>query len=103
MGLPMFSDSPTNSESTMREADGVVGHPHILVQMHLTAGPDAVIAVLVDGEILEDGLHQRAVRVRGIAVGLIPADVESAIGRDGAVPHKTVKVRMGDVALELLH
>src|SRR5262245_47935737 len=87
----------------MREADGVVGHLHILVQMHLTAGPDAAIAVLVDGEILEDRLHLRAVRVSGIGLGNIPADVEMAIGRGGAVPHETVKVRMGSVALELPH
>src|SRR5215208_2446889 len=86
----------------MREADGVVGHPHIPVQMHLTAGPDAAIAVLVNGEILEDRLHGRAVRVSRIGLGNIPADVEMAIGGGGAVSHETVKVRMGDVALELL-
>src|SRR5262252_9285473 len=71
--------------------------------MHFTAGPDAAIAVLVAGEILEDRLHLRAVRVSGIGLGHIPADVEMAIGRGGAVPHKTVKIRMGGVALELLH
>src|SRR5579862_2763819 len=85
----------------MREADGVVGHLHILVQMHFTAGPDAAIAVLVAGEILEDRLHLRAVGVSGIGLGNIPADGEMAIGPGGAVTHETVKVRMRDVAFEL--
>src|SRR5678815_1017752 len=87
----------------MREADAVVSHLQILVQVHLTAGPDAAIAVLVAGEILEDRLYLRAVRVRGIGLGSKPADVEMVIGGDAAVPHETVKGRMGGVALELLH
>ena len=68
----MFSVSPTNSESTtfdvkgvndrpcarrMRIADGVVGHLHVPEYVHLTAAPDAAIAVLVGGEILEDRFH----------------------------------------------
>src|SRR5438093_2373842 len=87
----------------MREANAVVGHLQILVQMHLTAGPDAAIAVLVAGEILEDRLHLRAVRVSGIGLGSKPADVEMVIGGDAAVPHETVKVRMAGVALEFLN
>src|SRR5205085_11928562 len=87
----------------MREANAVVGHLQILVQMHLTAGPDAAIAVLVAGEILEDRLHLRAVRASGIGLGSKPADVEMVIGGDATVAHATVKVRMGGVALELLH
>src|SRR5262249_26825119 len=87
----------------MREANCVVGHLQILVQMHFTAGPDAAIAVLVAGEIFEDRLHLGAVRVSGIDLGNIPADGEMAIGPGAAVTHETVKVRMGDVALELLH
>src|SRR5215831_9500470 len=71
--------------------------------MHFTAGPDAAIAVLVAGEILEDRLQLRAVRVSGIGLGNIPADGEMAIGPGCAVTHETVKVRMGGVALELLH
>src|SRR5687768_865542 len=85
----------------MRVADSVVGHLQVLVEVHLTAGPDAAIAVLVGGEILDDGLHLRAVRVSRIGQGNIPADGELAIGPGGAVTHETVKVRMGDVALEL--
>src|SRR5678809_455592 len=87
----------------MRVANAIVGHLQILEQMHLTAGPDAAIAVLVAGEILEDRLHLRAVRVKGIGLGHKPADVEMVIGGDATVPHETVKVRMGYVALELLH
>src|SRR6186713_2063851 len=87
----------------MRVANAVVCHLQILEQMHLTAGPDAAIAVLIAGEILEDRLHLRAVRVSGIGLGSKPADVETVIGGDAAVPHETVKVRMGDVALELLY
>src|SRR5215207_11023391 len=85
----------------MREADSVVGHLQVLVEVQLTAGPDAAIAVLVGGEILDDGLHLSAVRVSGIGKGNIPADGELAIGPGGAVAHETVKVRMGDVALKL--
>src|SRR5688572_31640808 len=85
----------------MREADSVVGHLQVLVEVHLTAGPDAAIAVLVGGEILDDGLHLSAVRVSRIGKGNIPADSELAIGPGGAVTHERVEVRMGDVALEL--
>src|SRR5690242_3327441 len=87
----------------MREADGVVGHLQILVKMHFTAGPDAAIAVLVAGEIFEDRLQLRAVRVSGIGLRNKPADGEMAIGPDAPVTHETVKVRMGGVALELPH
>src|SRR5215207_8959001 len=85
----------------MREADSVVGHLQVLVEVQLTAGPDAAIAVLVGGEILDYGLHLSAVRVSRIGKGNIPADGELAIGPGGAVTHESVKVRMGDVALEL--
>src|SRR6187549_3258812 len=85
----------------MRVADSVVGHLQVLVKVHLTAGPDAAVAVLVGGEILDDRLHLSAVRVSGIGKGNIPADGEFAIGPRRAVSHETVKVRMGDVALEL--
>src|SRR5215475_14161991 len=87
----------------MREADSVVGHLQVLVCVHLTAGPDAAIAVLVGSVSLDDRLRLRAVRVRGIDIGDIPADGEMAIGPGGAVTHETVKVRMADVALELQH
>src|SRR5678815_167162 len=87
----------------MREANGVVGHLQILVQMRFTARPDTAVAVLVAGEIFEHGLHDKTVRVKGIGLGHKPADVEMVIGGDAAVPHETVKVRMGGVALELLH
>src|SRR5665213_4441401 len=85
----------------MRVADGVVGDLQVLEQVHLTAGPDAAIAVLVAGEILDDRRHCRAVRISGIRLGNIPADGEMAIGPGAAVRHETVKVRMGGVALEL--
>src|SRR5262245_21344577 len=85
----------------MREADSVVGHLQVLVEVHLTAGPDAAIAVLVRGVVLDDRLHLSAVGVSGIDKGNIPADGETTIGPRGAVIHETVKVRMGDVALEL--
>src|SRR6185436_18818172 len=87
----------------MRVADGVVGQLQVLVGVHLTAGPEAAIAVLVGSEILEDRLHLRAVRVSGIGKGHMPAGGEMAIGPGAAVEQETVKVRMGDVALELPH
>src|SRR6185503_2076222 len=81
--------------------DSVVGHLQALVEAHLTARPDGVIAGLVDGEILNDVFRLRAVRVSGIDKGNIPADGEMAIRPGGAITHEPVKVRMGDVALEL--
>src|SRR6478736_10148142 len=85
----------------MRVANSVVGHLQVLVEVHLTAGPDAAIAVLVAGEILDYRLRLSAVRVSGIDKGNIPADGEMAIGPGGTVAHEADEVRMGDVALEL--
>src|SRR6476660_9326952 len=87
----------------MRVANGVVGHLQVLEGVHLTARPDAAIAVLVAGEILDDRLHLRAVRVRGIGKGNVTGSGEMAVGSGAAVEHETVKVRMGGVALELPH
>src|ERR1041384_6621799 len=87
----------------MRIPDGVVGQLQVLVHVHLTAGPHAAIAVLVAGEILEDRLHLRAVRVSGIDKGNMSAGGEMAIGPGAAVEQETIKVRMGSVALELPH
>src|SRR5215831_10271624 len=87
----------------MRVANGVVGQLQVLVCVHLTAGPHSAIAVLVAGEIIEDRLHLRAVRVSGIDKSNVPAGGEMAIGPGAAVGHETVKVRMGGVALELLY
>src|SRR4030095_824619 len=85
----------------MREANSVIGHLQVLVEVQLTAGPDAAIAVLVAGEVLDYGLPLSAVRGSGIDKANISADGEMAIAPGGAVAHETVKVRMGDVALEL--
>src|SRR6266566_6089940 len=87
----------------MRVADCVVGQLQVLECVHLTACPDAAIAVLVAGEILDDRLHLRALRVSGIGKGNVPTGGEMAIGPGAAVEHETVKVRMGGVALELPH
>src|SRR3954471_24718047 len=87
----------------MRVADGVVRQLQAFVRVHLTAGPEAAIAVLVGGEILDDRLRERAVRVRGIGIGGMPADREMAIGPWAAVHQETVKRRMGGVAFELAH
>src|SRR6476620_6016280 len=87
----------------MRVADGVVGQLQVLVCVHLTTCPHAAISVLVGGEILEDRLHLRAVRVSGIGQGHMPAGGEMAIGSGAAVGQETVKIRMGGVALELAH
>src|SRR5258707_2488087 len=87
----------------MRVANAVVGHLQVPEGVHLTARPDAAIAVLVAGEILDDRLHLRAVRVSGISKGNMPTGGEMAIGPGAAVEQETVKVRMGGVALELPH
>src|SRR5215831_15132387 len=85
----------------MRVANRVVRQLHVLERVHLTAAPDAAVAVLVAGEILDDRLRQRAVGVSGIGIGRMPADGEMAIRPGPAVHHETVEVRMGRVALEL--
>src|SRR5580698_11133744 len=87
----------------MRVANGVVGHLQVLEYVHLTAGPDAAVAILVAGEILDDRLHLRAVRVSGIGKGNMPTDGEMAIGPGAAIEHERVEVGVADVALELPH
>src|SRR5580698_3376605 len=87
----------------MRVANCVVGHLQVLEYVHLTAGPDAAIAVLVAGEILDDRLHLRALRVSGIGKGNMTTDGEMAIGPGAAVEHERVEVGVADVALELAH
>src|SRR6202050_4518526 len=87
----------------MRGADVGVGELQVFVLVHLTAGPHAGIPVLVADEILDDRLHDRAVRVSRIGKGDMAAGPEMAIGRRAAGEHETVKVRMGGVALELPH
>src|SRR5262245_59110770 len=87
----------------MSVANCVVGQLQALVCVHLTAGPEAAIPVLVGGEILEDRLYLGAVCVSGIDKGKMPAGGEMDIGPGTAVEHETVKVRMGGVALELPH
>src|SRR5271165_3414705 len=87
----------------MRVANCVVGHLQVLEYVHLTAGPDAAIAVLVAGEILDDRLHLRALRISGIGKGNMPTDGEMAIGPGAAVEHERVEVGVADVALELPH
>src|SRR3954462_12743682 len=85
----------------MRVANRVVGELQVLERVHLTARPDGAIAVLVAGEILDDRLHERAVRFGGIGKGRMPADGEMAIGPVAAIHHEAVDVRMGRIALEL--
>src|SRR5258707_15429702 len=87
----------------MRVANAVVGHLQVPEGVHLTARPDAAIAILVAGEILDDRLHLRAVRVRGIGKGNVTGSGEVAIGPGAAVEQETVKGGMGGVALELPH
>src|SRR5690348_11194862 len=87
----------------MRIANGVVGHLQVPVQVHLTTAPHTAIAVLVGGEILDDRLHLRAVRVSGIGNGNMSAGGEMAIGPGAAVEQETVEVRMRGVAFELPH
>src|SRR6478609_3701266 len=87
----------------MRVANRVVGQLQVLERVHLATRPDAAIAVLVAGEILDDRLRERAVRVRGIGIGRMPADREMAIGPWAAVHQETVKGRMRGVALELAY
>ena len=87
----------------MGVADGVVGQLQAPEGVLLAADPHAAVAVLVAGEILDQGLHGRAVSVRDIGQGDMAAGGEMAVGPGAAVGHEAVDVRMGDVALELPH
>src|SRR5262249_61761374 len=78
-------------------------HFRFLLRLYSAAAPEPPIAVLVAGKCFEHRLPWGAVRFSGTALENIPADGEMAIGPGAAVTHETVKVRMGDVALELLH
>src|SRR5690606_41683334 len=84
----------------MGEANAVVGHFQALVDVHFTPGPDAAVAVLVGGKVLDDGLH-RIGSLAGIGKGNIPPHAQTTIWQGGAVLHETIEVRMGDVAAEL--
>src|SRR5690606_3467941 len=72
-----------------------------LPHAHLAAGPDAAVAVLVAGEVLDDGLDHAAVRVGRILVGDVAAHREAAVRARRAVTHEAVEVRVGDIAPEL--
>src|SRR6185369_240128 len=87
----------------MRVADGVVGQLRIPEYMHLTATPDAAIAVLVRSQILEVRLQHLAVRVGGILEADVrtAADSEGVVGVDVPIEHERVVVGMRNIALEL--
>src|SRR3954451_2093970 len=87
----------------MRVSDRVVRQLQVLIRVHLAARPEAAIAILVGGEILDDRLRERAVRVRGIGIGRVPAYREMAIRPGTAIHQETVEGGVGRVALELPH
>src|SRR5690606_20301384 len=85
------------------EAYGVIGELYVPEQVQLATTPDAAIAVLVGGEILEHRYHgftTRVGRIRPAGVR-IPRNAERVVSVDVAVEHEPVVVRMGDVAPEL--
>src|SRR6185369_9982354 len=84
----------------MREADAVVRKLKALVDVHLTPALDAAIAVLVGGEVLDDGLN-RICANSGVGKGNEPPRACMTICRGGTVLHETVEIRMGDIAPEL--
>src|SRR5512147_378833 len=84
----------------MCEANAVVGKLQALVDVHFTPAPDAAVAVLVSGEVLDDRLH-RIGSLSGIGKGNKPPWAYMTIWQGSAVLHQAVEVRMRDVALEL--
>ena len=75
-----------------------------LNSVHLTAAPDAAIAVLVGGEILEDRLHLSLLFASaGLSRAICAAGhAETCHWPLGSRSNmKRVEVRVGDVALEL--
>jgi hypothetical protein len=81
---------------------GIVSQLHVSEYVHLTAAPDAAIAVLVGGQILEDRFQRCTVRVSGIFLGhmRIAGNTERVISVDVPVEHEPVEVGVGDVAPE---
>src|SRR5690606_21540996 len=86
----------------MRETDGVVGEFRIAEYVILATAPDAAVAVLVAGEILEDCYHSRAVRVCGVFTGhmRVAGQAERVVLIDVPVEHEPDEVGVGHVAPE---
>src|SRR5690606_14361018 len=86
----------------MRIPDGVVGQLQVPEDVHLAAGPDTAVAILVGREILDERFLRTGL-VGGIGIGdmRVAADSESALRAGPAVEHQTTEVRVGDVVAEL--
>src|SRR4249920_371305 len=82
--------------------NGIVGELRVAEDVALAPAPDAAIAVLVAGEILEQRFHPLAVRVSGIFRGhvRIASEAKGVIHTDIPVEHEPVEVGMSDVAPE---
>src|SRR6188472_91381 len=86
----------------MRIADGIVGELRVLEYVALAPAPDAAIAVLVGGEILEERIHALASVVSGIFLGhvRVAGQAKGVIHSDVPVEHEPVEVGMGSVVPE---
>src|SRR5690606_35841333 len=89
--------------SGVRETHGVVGELYVPEHVQATATPDAAIAVLVGGEILEHRYQRLAVGISGILQASMrtAGDTKSVVHSDVAVEHEAIVARVRHVALEL--
>src|SRR5688500_20279453 len=87
----------------MRKTDGIVRRLQVPEDVPFPSAPDAAIAVLVGGEILEERVHALAVRVSRVFLGHVrgAGQPEDVFHIDVPVEHAPVEVRVGNVAPEL--
>src|SRR6187399_1171438 len=87
----------------MRKTYGIVRRLQVPEDVPFASAPDAAIAILVAGEILEERVHALAVRVSRVFLGHVrgAGQPEDVFHIDVPVEHEAVVVRVSDVALEL--
>src|SRR5688500_19852585 len=87
----------------MRKTYGIVRGLQVPEDVPFATAPDAAIAVLVAGEILERRIHTFAVRVSRVFLGHVrgAGQPEDVFHIDVPVEHEPVEVRVRDVASEL--
>ena len=100
---PRTEGQAADVASGLRHANGVVGEFCVAVDVHVATAPQATIAVLVAGQVLEVCLQHLALQILGIfqmqqGQG---GQTEGVVFVDMPVNHEAVEVGMGHVAAEL--
>src|SRR5512134_1611874 len=86
----------------MRKTYGIVRRLQVPEDVPFASAPDAAIAVLVTGEILEERIHALAVRVSRVFLGHVrgAGQPEDVFHIDVPVEHEPVEVGVGRVVPE---